>query len=73
MALADFQEAHHAFRMKNFQEARLALNVAALGGEIFQTGVKQGFVSGQQGVRGGIDSGEESGDVAGEVCIFHCL
>jgi len=39
--------------MKDFAEARLALNVAALGGNIFQTGVKQRFVGSKKGIGGG--------------------
>jgi hypothetical protein len=57
VALADLQEARNIFRMKDFEEARLALNVAALCGEIFQAGVKQSFVGGKKGIRGGEVSG----------------
>ena len=50
VALAYFQKARDVFMMQDFEESWLALNVAALGGQIFQTGVKQGFVRGKEGV-----------------------
>jgi len=39
--------------VKDFAKAGLALNVAALSGDIFQTGVKQRFVGGKKGIGGG--------------------
>ena len=53
VTLADFKEAHRILMVKDFAEAGLALNVAALGGNVFEAGVKQRFVRGKKGIGGG--------------------
>jgi len=47
--LADLVEAGEVFMVEEVREARFALDVAALAGEVFQAGVKQRFGRGEEG------------------------